>query len=92
MHSLLLPKTKQTIIGWILRNPTIHTLKMKYSVSGHACIQVVDNIHSQIENSIKSIDVWSPLCLLRFNLNFGVFRPLKHKPPFSLITGNCILG
>ncbi|KAE9544675.1 hypothetical protein AGLY_000217 [Aphis glycines] len=26
------------------------------------------------------------------NLNFGVFRPLKHKPPFSPTTGNYILG
>ncbi|KAE9526662.1 hypothetical protein AGLY_013310 [Aphis glycines] len=26
------------------------------------------------------------------NLNFGVFRALKHKPPFSSTTGNYILG
>ncbi|KAE9537903.1 hypothetical protein AGLY_005875 [Aphis glycines] len=26
------------------------------------------------------------------NLNFGVFGPLKHKPPFSPTTGNYILG
>ncbi|KAE9545433.1 hypothetical protein AGLY_000976 [Aphis glycines] len=27
-----------------------------------------------------------------FNLNFSVFRPLKHKSPFSPTTGNYILG
>ncbi|KAF0716914.1 YqaJ domain-containing protein, partial [Aphis craccivora] len=27
---------------------------------------------------------------LKINLNFGIFRPLKHKPPFSPTTGICI--
>lgn len=42
---------------------------MKYSVPGHSCIQVVDNIYSLIENSIKNIDVCSPLSLVKLLLN-----------------------
>jgi len=70
------------IIGWMLRNPSIHTLKMKYSVPGHSCIQVVDNIHSQIENSIKNIDVWSPLFLVKLLLN------VNKKNPFNILQLN----
>ncbi|KAE9528891.1 hypothetical protein AGLY_012466 [Aphis glycines] len=40
--------------------------------------------YSNIEN------IW--LTMIIKNLNFGVFRPLKHKPPFSPTTGNYILG
>lgn len=41
------------IIGFMLKNPRIKSVTMKYSVPGHSCIQEVDNAHSQIEKHIK---------------------------------------
>lgn len=53
------------IIWFILKNPRIKSVTMKYSVPGHSCIQEVDNEHSQIEKHIKKIDIWSPLSFVR---------------------------
>lgn len=52
---------------------------MKYSVPGHSCIQEIDNTHSQIERSMKNLDVWSPLSFVR------VLLQVNRKKPFRVL-------
>ncbi|KAE9543187.1 hypothetical protein AGLY_003098, partial [Aphis glycines] len=49
-------------------------------------------IFTQNQFSTKSIFYMVIIQKLITNLDFGVIRPLKHKPPFSLTTRNYILG
>lgn len=53
-----------------------------YSVPGHSCIQEVDNAHSQIEKKMKSLEIWSPLSLLKVILN------VNNKKPFIVLQMN----
>lgn len=57
------------MINFLLNNPRIKSVTMKYSVPGHSCIQEVDNAHSQIEKTIKHLDIMYPIGLVRALLN-----------------------
>ncbi|KAK4875572.1 hypothetical protein RN001_011994 [Aquatica leii] len=56
------------VTDFLTRYPNIRMITMKYSITGHSCIQVVDNIHSRIEKAMKVTDIWSPLSFMRLLL------------------------
>jgi len=44
------------MLSFLLKNPTIESINMKFSTPGHSGVQVVDNVHSQrFMNQIKII-------------------------------------
>lgn len=49
-----------------MRHLNLKTIAMKYSVSSHSCMQEIDNAHSQIENKIKKLEIWSLMRNLLF--------------------------
>lgn len=65
------------MINFLLNNPKIKTITMKYSIPGHSCIQEVDNAHSQIEKKIKNLEIWSPLGFIRALLTVNEKKPFK---------------
>lgn len=67
------------ITDFLNRHPNIHMITMKYSIPGHSCIQVVDNIHSRIEKAMKVADIWSPLSFIRILLK------VDRRKPFCII-------
>lgn len=78
------PQNRNSIISlavtdFLLQHNNILSFTMKYSLPGHSCIQVVDNIHSQIEKQIRISDVWSPLSLMRILLK------TNRRNPFHVI-------
>ena len=47
-------QNKNSIISYVVyyflnTHPEIESVTMKFGVAGHLCVQVIDNIHSQIE-------------------------------------------
>lgn len=67
------------MISFLLNNPGIQHIIMKFSTPGHSGIQSVDNAHSQIQKYFKNIEVWSPLTL------FPAMLKVNYKNPFDLI-------
>lgn len=67
------------MISFLLNNPGIQHIIMKFSTPGHSGIQSVDNTHSQIQKYFKNIEVWSPLTL------FPAMLKVNYKNPFDLI-------
>lgn len=65
------------MINFLINNPKIKTITMKYSIPGHSCIQEVDNAHSQIEKKIKNLEIWSPLAFIRALLRVNDKKPFK---------------
>ncbi|CAH0545868.1 unnamed protein product, partial [Brassicogethes aeneus] len=78
------PQNRNSLISvavadFLKRYPGISCFTMKYSIPGHSCIQVVDNIHSRIEKAMKVTDIWSPLSLIRILLK------IDRKKAFHII-------
>lgn len=78
------PQNRNSLISvavadFLQRHPCIKTITMKYSIPGHSCIQVVDNIHSRIEKAMRVTDIWSPLSLIKLLLK------VDRRKPFCII-------
>ncbi|KAE9524831.1 hypothetical protein AGLY_014881 [Aphis glycines] len=58
----------------------------------HSTIFFLLAFEVQILTKIRQNHEYLQIILVENNLNFGVFRPLKHKPLFSPTTGNYLLG
>lgn len=43
------------MLSFLMKNPTIESINMKFSTPGHSGVQVVDNVHSQIQKKFKDI-------------------------------------
>ncbi|KAF0771375.1 hypothetical protein FWK35_00002535 [Aphis craccivora] len=67
---------------------------MRNSVTITIYPQMILNIVQILTKIRQNHEYLQIILLLRVenNLNFDVFRSLKHKPPFSLTAGNYILG
>jgi len=65
-----------------MKNPTIESINIKFSTPGHPGVQVVDNIHSQIQKKIKDIDIWSLISLTK------AMERVNHTNPFQVIELN----
>ncbi|KAF0747208.1 Uncharacterized protein FWK35_00023287, partial [Aphis craccivora] len=63
--------------------------KQKKKINGKTRIFLLNIFTKSVENA--KICKYLKILPLR-NLNFGIFRPLKHKPPFSPTIRNYILG
>lgn len=77
------PQNRNSLISYavasfLAKNTHIEEIIMKYSTPGHSCIQEVDNIHSNIEKSLKCSEVWSPVSLLR------IILASNRKSPYSV--------
>jgi hypothetical protein len=53
---------------FMVNHPAIEMIEQKFSEPGHGNIQEVDAIHSKIERTLKVVEVYSPVSLMR-NLN-----------------------
>lgn len=51
------------IAKFLIKNPTVDRVTMKYSIVGPSCIQEADNIHSRIEKYWQ-FEIWFPLVRL----------------------------
>lgn len=58
-------------------NSQIEKITMKYSLSGHSCVQEVDNVHSLIEKAMRSTDFCLPICLIRILKSISPNNPYK---------------
>lgn len=58
---------------------SIDNITQKFGCPGHSSIQEVDNIHSQIERTLRNQEVFSPVSLLR------VLKTVRRKKPFIII-------
>lgn len=63
------------IADFLKKHPNVQTITMKYSLPGHTCIQVVDNVHWRIEKNMKVTYIWSRLSFVK----------IDNKRPFSVI-------
>lgn len=64
------PQNKNSIMSLALmkfleKYPDIEEIIQKFCEPGHSSIQEVDNIHSQIQRKLSSVEIFSPLGLLR---------------------------
>ena len=50
---------------FLIDHPNIEIIEQKYCEPGHSSIQECDNIHSQIEKSLHSAEIFSPLVLVK---------------------------
>ncbi|KAJ8966970.1 hypothetical protein NQ314_003193 [Rhamnusium bicolor] len=76
------PQNRNSLISiavtdFLHRHPNLKTITMKYSLPGHSCIQVVDNLLSRIEKCLRVQDVWSPILFLR------LLKKVDRKHPFN---------
>ena len=46
------------ILDLIRNNAHLNSITMHYSVPGHSCVQVVDNMHSQFEKAMSTAEVF----------------------------------
>ncbi|GBM12940.1 hypothetical protein AVEN_163997-1 [Araneus ventricosus] len=52
---------------------------MKYSLSGHSCVQEVDSVHSNIEKAMSKNDFHSPIVLIR------ILKQVVLRHPYRVI-------
>ena len=50
---------------------------MKYSLTGHSCVQEVDNVHQEIEVAMRVAEFYSPVSFLRLLLKVNPNNPFK---------------
>ena len=73
----------------------LNSVTMKYSIPGHSCVQVVDNMHSKMENAMSVAEFFSPVSYLNVLLNSHRQKPYnvtqtqdRHFKEYSHISGN----
>lgn len=66
-----------SVIQLMNKNPEVQAITMKYSTPGHSRVQEVDNIHSQIENTLKDKEYFSPIGLIRLMKTVNRKHPLR---------------
>ena len=74
----------QAILEFLHQQEKITSIIMKYSLTGHSCVQEVDNMHKKIEDAMKVAEFYSPLSLLRVLLNVNrniPYRIIQMKKP-----------
>ena len=49
----------------LVKNPNLSFIQQTFCEPGHSAIQEVDNAHSQIERALSSMEIFSPLGLVR---------------------------
>lgn len=65
------------IMDFFRDNPQVKAINMKYSVSGHSCVQLVDNAHCLIEKAMSKTEVYSPVGLVRLLKKVSVKKPFR---------------
>ena len=65
------------IIHFLSENETVDPIMLKYSLPGHSCVQEVENMHKNIDDSMKCAEFYSPLGFLRLILKVDRIPPYK---------------
>ena len=65
----------QAIMEFLSNNPHLKSITMKYSITGHSCVQEVDNMHKNIEDAMQVAEFYSPISFLRV-----LMKVSRHKP------------
>jgi hypothetical protein len=77
------PQNKNSVMCYALKrfmiDSNIDTIIQKFGCPGHSSIQEVDNIHSCIEKTLRPLEIFSPLSMIR-NL-----RSTRRRNPFHII-------
>ena len=60
---------------FLIDHPNIEIIEQKHCEPGHSSIQECDNIHSQIEKSLHSTEIFSPPELVKAMLNVNQCKP-----------------
>ena len=67
------------LFDFMIKHPSVITTEQKFCEPGHSCIQEVDNVHSQIEKRLRTLEVFSPVTLIRALLS------TNKRSPFTVI-------
>ena len=65
------------IIHFLSENETVDSITLKYSLPGHSCVQEVDTMHTNIDDSMKCAEFYSSLGFLRLFLKVDGIHPYK---------------
>jgi len=79
-----IPQNKNSIMStaithFLLNQTKISTVQQKFVEPGHSAVQEVDNIHSQIERRLKTMEINSPVALLK------ALQTVNIKNPFLVL-------
>lgn len=64
---------------FMMLNPRVTEIEVKYCEPGHSNIQEVDNVHSRIEHLIRHKDIFSPLGLVKILIDNDSFRVIQMR-------------
>jgi len=67
------------ITHFLLNQTKITTVQQKFAEPGHSAVQEVDNIHSQIERRLKTMEINSPVALVK------ALQTVNIKNPFIVL-------
>ena len=67
----------QALLEFLDSQDQIKKITMKYSLAGHSCVQEVDNMHQQIEVSMRVAEFYSPVSFLRLLLKVNRNNPFR---------------
>ena len=67
----------QAMLEFLSQSNIITSITMKYSISGHSCVQEVDNMHKQIEDAMRVAEFYSPISFLRVLLKVNRNQPYR---------------
>ena len=77
----------QAILQFLFNNNHVKSITLKYSITGHSCVQEVDNMHKNIEDAMQVAEFYSPWSFLRLLLRVNRQKPYRviqlSKPDFK---------
>lgn len=73
------------IITFLMERPNVEWIETKYSTPGHSAVQEVDNVHSNIDNAMRTSEFFSPLSFLKL-----LKRVNDKKKPYNIINVNTV--
>jgi len=65
------------LLKFLTQQTQLNKLMQKFCEPGNSSIQEVDNLHSQIERSLRYTEVFSPLGVMRLMLSVNRRKPLN---------------
>lgn len=76
------PQNRNSLMSYAIAyflqmNPSIQSITMKFSTTGHSCVQEIDSVHSCIERVLAKVEYFSPISLLRILLKVNSAKPYK---------------
>lgn len=87
------PQNRNQMMSFCLQNflqqtRSLESITQKFCEPGHSSIQDIDNLHSIIERSLKGLEIWSPISLVR---HMKQLRPNNLEMCVKLLTERSFL-